>query len=87
MTGAASFLRLGAIVDVATLAKAVIYSLVAGVGLALAFGVAVTSTAGLLDAVRGRRTGAAVAWGTAVALCGAVVSGGVAAGIYVMVTG
>jgi hypothetical protein len=76
-----------AIVNVSTLAKAVIYSLVAGVGVATAFGVAVTSAAGLLDAVRTGRTGVAFAWGTAVFVCGALVIGGVVAGIIVMANG
>lgn len=79
--------ELAALVDVTTLVKAVVYSLVAGIGIAAAFGVCVTSAAGLLDAVRSRRTGVAVAWGTAAVLCGALVLGGVAAGIVVMTNG
>jgi hypothetical protein len=79
--------ELGALVEVTTLAKAVVYSLVAGIGIATAFGVCVTSAAGLLDAVRTRRTGLAVAWATAAVLCGALVLGGVAAGIVVMTNG
>jgi len=77
----------GAIVNPSTLAKAVIYSLVAGVGLSAAFGVGVTSAAGLLEVVRSRRTGVAIAWGTAAVLCGAIVLGGVAVGIFVMTKG
>ncbi len=64
-----------------------IYSLVAGVGVATAFGVVVTSTAGLLEAVRTGRTGIAVAWGAAAVICGALVVGGMAAGIIVMANG
>jgi hypothetical protein len=77
----------GAIVDGPTLAKAAIYSLVAGVGLATAFGAGVTSAAGLLEAVRSKRTGLAIAWGTAAVLFSAIVLGGVAAGIFVMIKG
>jgi hypothetical protein len=77
----------GAIVDVSTLAKAMIYSLVAGVGLATAFGAGVTCAAGLLEAVRSRQTGPAIAWGTAAVLCSAIVLGGVAAGIFEMTKG
>jgi hypothetical protein len=76
-----------AIVDVSTLAKAMIYSLVAGVGLATAFGAGVTCAAGLLEAVRTKRTGLTIAWGTAAVLCSAIVLGGVAAGIIVMING
>lgn len=77
----------GAIVNTTTLAKAVIYSLVAGVGIATAFAVGVTSTAGLLEAVRDRRTAATVGWATLAVVCAALVLGGVAAGIFVMTNG
>ena len=77
----------GAIVDVSTLAKAMIYSLVAGVGLATAFGAGVTCAAGMLEAVRSGRTGLVMAWGIAAVLCSAIVLGGVAAGIFVMIKG
>ena len=87
MSELAGYLGIGAIVDVSTLGKAVIYSLVAGIGLATAYGVGVTSTAGLLDAVRSRRTGAAIAWGTVAVICAGLVLGGVAAGIFVMTNG
>jgi hypothetical protein len=78
---------IGAIVNVSTLGKAVIYSLVAGIGLTTAYGVGVTSAAGLLDAVRSRRTAAAIAWGTAALISAGLVLGGIAAGIFVMTSG
>ncbi len=87
MTTAAAHLGPATIVNVTTLAQAVIYSLVAGVGLAVAYGVAVTGTAGLLDAVRSHRTAVAIAWGACVVVCAAVVVGGIAAGIIVMANG
>ena len=75
---------LGAIVDVGTLAKAVLYSLIAGVGIAAVFGGGVTSAAGLLEAIRARRTAAVVAWGTLVVACAALTLGAIAVGIYAM---
>jgi hypothetical protein len=87
MIGAINLLGAATIIEVSTLAKAVIYSLVAGIGLAVAYGVAVTTTAGMLDALRSGRTGAAAAWGTATAVCAALVLGGIAAGIFVMANG
>ncbi len=77
----------GAIVNGTTLAKAVVYSLVAGIGLATAFGIAVTSAAGMLEAVKSKRGAASVAWGTLMVACGLLVLGGVAAGIFVMTNG
>lgn len=84
MSQLATQVGIAAIVDASTLAKAVVYSLVAGIGLATAYGVGVTSAAGLLDAVRSRRTTAAVVWGTIAAICAGLVLGGIAAGIFVM---
>jgi hypothetical protein len=78
---------LGAIANLSTLAKAVIYSLVAGIGLATAYGAGVTSTAGLLDAVRSRRTAAAIAWAAAALISAGLVLGGIAAGVFVMTSG
>ena len=87
MSGTTGQFAVGAIVDPTTLAKAVIYSLVAGVGLATAFGIGVTSAAGLLEAVRARRIAATVAWSVLAVICTALVLGGVAAGIFVMTSG
>jgi hypothetical protein len=83
----AAHVAIGAIVNLSTLAKAVIYSLVAGIGLTTAYGAGVTSAAGLLDAVRSRRTVAAIAWGTVALVCAGLVLGGIAAGIFVMTSG
>ena len=78
---------LGTVVNGPTLAKAVVYSLIAGIGLATAFGIAVTSAAGMLDAVKSKRGAASATWGTLMVVCGLLVLGGVAAGIFVMTNG
>lgn len=60
---------LAAIVEWGKLAQVVGYSLLAGVGISLVFGLGVSGAAGLLDALRQRRTGAAAAWGVLATLC------------------
>lgn len=75
---------LSAIVDFSTLGKTILYSLVSGVGIAVIFGLGVTSTAGLLDALRARRTTAGAAWGALVLVCLAGAIGVIALGIVVM---
>src|SRR5207248_2238495 len=60
---------IGAIVDTGTLGKVVLYSVVSGVGIAVVFGAGVSSVAGLLDALRQRRTAAGVAWGALSRVC------------------
>lgn len=82
-----SSLALGAIVNGTTLAKAVAYSLIAGVGLATAFGIAVTSAAGMLEAARSKRGTATAAWAALMVVAGFLVLGGVAAGIVAMASG
>ncbi len=60
---------LGAIVEWGKLAQVIGYSLLAGVGISLVFSLGVSGAAGLLDALRQRRTGAATAWGALATLC------------------
>jgi hypothetical protein len=75
---------IAAIVNTTTLAKAVLYSLVAGVGIAVVFGAGVSSAAGLLDALRERRTAATVGWGALALLCVGAALAAVAVGIIAM---
>ena len=75
---------MAAIVDTTTLAKAVLYSLVSGVGIAIVFAAGVSSTAGLLEAVRERRTAATVAWGALAFVCVTLALAGIVVGIVVM---
>jgi hypothetical protein len=77
---------IGAIVETKTLGKVVLYSLVSGVGVAVVAAVGVSSVAGLLEALRSRRTAAGIAWATLAALCLAVTLGAVVLGIVVMST-
>ena len=70
------------IVDVATLGKVILYSLIAGIGVSLVFALGVSSAAGLIDALRQRRTLATALWGGSAAVClagflAAIVLGGV----------
>ena len=57
-----SSLMPGAIVEVGTLLKVVLYSLALGLGIAVVFAVGVSSANGLMDALRERRTLAGAAW-------------------------
>jgi len=57
------------IVDLGTLGKVILYSLIAGVGVSLVFSLGVSSAAGLADAVRQRRTLAGALWGLTAAVC------------------
>jgi len=75
---------LAAVVNVTTLGKAVLYSLVSGIGIAIVFGAGVSSAAGLLDALRDRRTAATVGWGALAALCVTLAAAGVVVGIIAM---
>jgi hypothetical protein len=77
---------IGAIVETKTLGKVVLYSIVSGVGVAVVFGLGVSSVAGLLETLRSRRTAASIAWGTIAALCLAVTLGAVVLAIVVMST-
>ncbi len=77
---------IAAIVQTGQLLKVVVYSLVAGVGVSAVFGLGVSSAAGLIDALRARRTSAAVAWGALAATCGLATAAVVVIGIVVMST-
>lgn len=76
----------GAIVQWGQLLKVVLYSLVAGVGVSAIFGLGVSSAAGLVDALRARRTGPALAWGALAATCGVATAAVVVIGVVVMST-
>ena len=76
-----------AIVNLTTLGKTVLYSFIAGVGIAAVFGGGVTSAAGLVEAVRANRTAAIVGWGALAVLCAAAALAAIAAGIYEMTAG
>jgi hypothetical protein len=71
-------------VDFTTLGKTVLYSLIAGVGIAAVFGGGVTSAAGLLEALRAGRAAAVVAWGALAVGCALLALAAIAAGIFVM---
>jgi hypothetical protein len=75
---------IAAIVNTTTLAKAVLYSLVAGIGIAVVFGAGVSSAAGLVDALRERRTAASVAWAALALVCVTAALAAVAVGIIAM---
>lgn len=75
---------LATIIETGKLAQVVGYSLLAGVGIALIFSLGVSSVAGLYDAMRSRRAGAAAAWGTLATLCGLATVGVAVLGIVVM---
>jgi hypothetical protein len=78
---------MAAIVNGATLGKTALYSFAAGVGIAAVFGGGVTSAAGLVEAVRERRTVAMVGWGALAIACAAATLGAIAGGIYLMASG
>jgi hypothetical protein len=75
---------LASIVNATTLGKTVLYSLVAGIGIAVIFGAGVSSAAGLIEAMRERRSVATAAWGTAALLCLVCAAGAVVLGIVLM---
>ncbi len=75
---------MAAIVNTTTLAKSVVYSLIAGVGIAVIFGAAVSSAAGLLEARREHRTAAGLAWGALALVCLVSAAGAIALGILAM---
>ncbi len=75
---------MAAIVNTTTLAKAVVYSLIAGVGIAVIFGAGVSSAAGLLEARRERRTAAGLAWGALMVACLGCAAAAIVLGIVVM---
>jgi hypothetical protein len=75
---------IAAIVDTTTIGKVVLYSLLSGVGIAVIFGLGVSSAAGLLEALRQRRNAAGAAWGLLAATCVAAALGAIVLGIVVM---
>jgi hypothetical protein len=75
---------LATIIETGKLAQVVGYSLLAGVGVAVVFSVGVSSAAGLLDALRSRRTGLAALWGTLATLCALAALGTAVLGIVIM---
>jgi len=72
------------ILDVHTLGKVILYALIAGVGVSVVFALGVSSAAGLLDAVRQRRTLAGALWGFSAAVCVAGSLGAIVLGVVVM---
>ncbi len=77
---------IAAIVNTTTLGKVALYSLVAGIGIAVIFGLGVSSAAGLAEAHRQRRTAASFAYGALAATCIACSLAGVVLAIVVMST-
>ena len=77
---------LATIIETGKLAQVFGYSLLTGVGIAIIFSLAVSGAAGLLDAVRDRRAGAAALWGTLATLCAAITVAVIVLGIVVMTT-
>jgi hypothetical protein len=75
-----------AILDPSKLGQVVLYSFVAGVGISVALGLAVSSAAALVDALRARRTVPMIAWGTLTAVCLLVIAGAIALGLVAMST-
>jgi hypothetical protein len=75
------------IVDFTTLGKTVLYSFIAGIGIAAIFGGGVTSAAGLVEAMRAGRTAAVVGWSALALMCAAAALAAIAAGIYAMTGG
>jgi hypothetical protein len=75
---------IASIVDTTTLGKVALYSLVSGIGIAVIFGLGVSSAAGLLEAVRQHRTAASVAWGVLAVSCIACALAAVVFGLVVM---
>jgi hypothetical protein len=72
------------IVDTGTLGKVILYSLLAGVGVSLVFALGVSSAAGLVDAVRERRTLAGALWGLTTIVCLAGSLAAIVLGVVVM---
>jgi hypothetical protein len=75
---------IASIVDWATLGKVALYALASGIGIAAIFGLGVSSTAALLDAVREQRPGATIVWGALALTCIAATLAIVVLGVVVM---
>jgi hypothetical protein len=77
-------MTLASIIDVGTLSKVVLYSVVAGTGIAVIFGAGVSGAAGMIDALRERRTAAGAAWAVLAVICVLGALAAVVLGIVVM---
>jgi hypothetical protein len=75
---------LAAVVNTTTLGKTILYSLAAGIGIAVIFGAGVSSAASLVDAMRERRTVASAAWATLALVCLLCAAGAIVLGIVLM---
>jgi hypothetical protein len=75
---------IASILDATKLGKVILYSLASGIGIAVIFGVGVSSAAGLLESLRQRRNVASVAWGALAVSCALCVLGAIVLGIVVM---
>ena len=75
---------LAAIVDPAKLGQVVLYSFAAGVGVSIALALAVSGTAGFVDALRERRKAQVLVWGTLATVSVAVIAGAIVFGLVVM---
>jgi hypothetical protein len=72
------------IINTTTLGKVALYSLVSGIGIAVIFGLGVSSVAGLLEALRQHRSVAGVAWAVLAITCIVCALGAVVFGVVVM---
>ena len=72
------------IVNTTTLGKVALYSLAFGVGIAVAFGLGVSSAASLVESMRQRRSAASFAWGALAVSCIACALAAVVLGIVVL---
>jgi hypothetical protein len=75
---------LAAIVDLTTLGRVVLDSLVFGIGVAVVFGLGVSSAASLAESMRRHRTAASIAWGALAVACVAGALAAVVLGIVVV---
>jgi hypothetical protein len=73
-----------AVVDWARVGKVVAFSLIAGIGVSTVFAIAVTSWAGMIQALRRRRSVAGALWAGVTVACVLVSAGAIALGIVVM---
>ncbi|MEA2198048.1 MAG: hypothetical protein QOJ25_2099 [Solirubrobacteraceae bacterium] len=75
---------IAAILDTHTLGKVILYSLGAGTGVTVVFALGVSSTAGMIDAVREGRTVAVAMWAATAALCVLASLGAIVLGVVAM---
>ena len=75
------------ILSARTIGKVILYSLIAGVGISTLFALAVSSTAGLVDALRQGRTVAGALWALTAAVCAIVAAAGIVLGILTIAAG